>query len=106
MYMTQGVRRAAKLTPDDVAFVSDERSLTHAQFEAAVAGWAGALHGLGLKTEDRVAMLAVNSDRYAIYYYGTFWAGGLVVPMNIRWAVPEHVYSINDSGARFLLVDE
>ena len=43
MYMTQGVRRAAKLTPDDVAFMSDERSLTHGQFEAAVAGWAGAL---------------------------------------------------------------
>jgi len=106
MYMTQGVRRAAQLTPDDVAFVTDERSLTHGQFRDAVAGWAGALHDLGLKAEDRVAMLAMNSDRYAIYYYGTFWAGGLVVPMNIRWAVPEHVYSINDSGARFLLVDD
>ena len=105
MYMTQGVRRAAKLTPDGVAFVSDERSLTHAQFEDAVARLAGGLQGLGLQPEDRVAMLAMNSDRYAIYYYGTFWAGGLVVPMNIRWAVPEHVYSINDSGARFLLVD-
>ena len=106
MYMTQGVRRAAKITPDDVAFVSDERSLTHAQFQDAVARLAGALQGLGLQAEDRVAMLAMNSDRYAMFYYGTFWAGGLVVPMNIRWAVPEHVYSINDSGARFLLIDD
>ncbi|MFY0613662.1 MAG: long-chain-fatty-acid--CoA ligase [Hyphomicrobiaceae bacterium] len=106
MYMTQGVRRAAKITPDEVAFVTDERSLTHAQFQDAVARLAGALRELGLKSEDRVAMLAMNSDRYAMFYYGTFWAGGLVVPMNIRWAVPEHVYSINDSGARFLLVDD
>jgi acyl-CoA synthetase (AMP-forming)/AMP-acid ligase II len=106
MYMTQGVRRAAKLTPDEVAFVSDERSLTHAQFQDYVARLAGGLHELGLKTEDRVAMLSLNSDRYAIYYYGTFWAGGLVVPMNIRWAVPEHIYSINDSGVRFLIVDD
>ena len=56
-----------------------------------VARLAGALHGLGLKVEDRVAMLSLNSDRYAEFYYGTFWAGGNVVPMNIRWSVPEHI---------------
>lgn len=105
MYMTQAIRRAAQLTPDNLAFVTDERSLTFAQFQDLVARYAGALKGLGLETEDRVAMLAMNSDRYAIFYYGTFWAGGMVVPMNIRWAVPEHVYSLKDSGARFLIVD-
>ena len=51
-------------------------------------------------------MLSYNSHRYAEYYYGTFWAGANVVPMNIRWSLAEHVYSINDSGARFLIVDD
>jgi acyl-CoA synthetase (AMP-forming)/AMP-acid ligase II len=106
MYMTQGLRRAAKLTPDDIAVISDKRSFTWTQFQDRVARLAGALHKLGLKTEDRVAMLSLNSDRYAEFYYGTFWAAGNVVPMNIRWSVPENIYSIKDSQARFLIVDD
>ncbi|MHA1537188.1 MAG: class I adenylate-forming enzyme family protein, partial [Alphaproteobacteria bacterium] len=106
MYMTQGLHRAARQTPNDIAVMSGKRSFTWAQFQDRVARLAGALHKLGLKTEDRVAMLALNSERYAEYYYGTFWAAGLVVPMNIRWSVPEHVYSIKDAEARFLIVDD
>jgi acyl-CoA synthetase (AMP-forming)/AMP-acid ligase II len=51
-------------------------------------------------------MLSSNSRRYAEYYYGVFWAGANVVPMNIRWSLAEHIYSIKDSGARFLIVDD
>ena len=106
MYMTQGLRRVAKLTPDATALISVNRRFTWAQFLDRVARLAGGLHGLGLQVEDRVAMLSFNSDRYAEYYYGVFWAGGNVVPMNIRWSLAEHVYSINDAGARYLMVDD
>ncbi len=106
MYLTQGLRRAAKLTPSEVALISQDRFFTWSQMRDRVARLAGALHGLGFEHEDRVAMLSLNSDRYAEYYYATFWAGGNVVPMNIRWSLPEHVYSINDSGSRYLIVDD
>ena len=106
MYMTQGLRRAAKITPDGTALISEHGQFTWAAFQDRVARLAGALHGLGMMTEDRIAMLSFNSHRYAEYYYGVFWAGANVVPMNIRWSLAEHVYSINDSGARFLVVDD
>ena len=106
MYLTQALHRNAKLTPNELALISQDRSFTWTQMRDRVARLAGALHGLGLQTEDRIAMLSLNSDRYAEYYYATFWAGGNVVPMNIRWSVPEHVYSIDDSGSRFLMVDD
>ena len=32
--------------------------------------------------------------------------GAAVVPLNIRWAVAEHVYALNDCGARALVVDD
>jgi acyl-CoA synthetase (AMP-forming)/AMP-acid ligase II len=86
--------------------VTENGAFTWRDFQDRVARLAGALHALALKPEDRVPMLAFNSHRYAEYYYGTFWAGANVVPMNIRWSLPEHVYSINDSGARFLIVDD
>jgi long-chain acyl-CoA synthetase len=101
MYMTQGLRRVAKLTPDATALVSDNRRFTWAQFLDRIARLAG-----GLQVEDRVGMLSFNSYRYAEYYYGVFWVGGNVVPMNIRWSLAEHVYSINDAGARYLVVDD
>jgi len=106
MYMTQGLRRGASLTPNDTAIISEKRSFTWAQFQDRVARLAGALHKLGLDIEDRVAMLSLNSDRYAEFYYGVFWAAGLVVPLNIRWSVPENIYSIKDSETRFLIVDD
>ena len=106
MYMTQGLRRAAKLTPDATALISEKDQFTWSQFQDRVARLAGALHGLGMRVEDRIAMLSFNSNRYAEYYYGVFWAGANVVPMNIRWSLAEHVYSIKDSEARFLVVDD
>ena len=106
MYMTQALRRAAKMTPNKTALISEKRSFTWAEYLDRCAKLAGALHSLGLQTEDRVAMLSFNSDRYCEYYYGVFWAGGAVVPMNIRWSVPEHIYSIKDSESRFLIVDD
>lgn len=106
MYLTQGLRRAAKLKPDGLAIVSEKRRFTWSEFQDRVSRFAGALHALGLETEDRVAMLSFNSDRYAEYYFGVFWAGGNVMPMNIRWSLPEHVYSIKDSESRFLVVDD
>ena len=106
MYMTQGLRRAASLNPDIPACLSESRELSWREVRDRVARLAGALHKLGLEAGDRVAMLALNSDRYLEFYYGVFWAAGAVVPMNIRWSVPEHIYSIDDSGARFLIVDD
>ena len=55
---------------------------------------------------DRVAMLALNSDRYLEYYFAIPWAGAVVVPMNIRWSPAENAYSLNDSGARVMIVDD
>ncbi len=106
MYLTQGLRRGARTTPDDACLISGTRQWSWAETRDRVARLAGALHGMGLEPGDRVAMLSLNSHRYFEYYYGVFWAGGVVVPMNIRWSVPEHVYSIKDAGPRFLIVDD
>jgi long-chain acyl-CoA synthetase len=106
VYMTQGLRRAAKMMPNTTALISENRHFTWSEFQDRVARLAGALHGLAMKVEDRVAILSLNSDRYAETYYGVFWAGANIVPMNIRWSLAEHIYSIRDSEARYLIVDD
>ena len=49
MYMTQGLRRAAKINPGKIALISEKRTFTWAEFQDRVARLAGALHGLGMK---------------------------------------------------------
>ncbi|MEM9726349.1 MAG: long-chain fatty acid--CoA ligase [Pseudomonadota bacterium] len=71
-----------------------------------VARMGRALQDLGVQPGDRVAILALNSDRYTEYLFATWWIGAVVVPMNIRWSVAENAYSLNDSGAKVVFVDK
>ncbi|MFK0087309.1 long-chain-fatty-acid--CoA ligase [Pseudomonas sp. NPDC090755] len=106
MYLTQGLQRAIQQTPDRIVTICGERRRTFAEFGERVARLAGALQHLGMHAGDRVSMLAVNSDRYIEYIYGTWWAGGVLNPVNIRWATAEIVYSLDDCDTRLLLVDD
>ena len=67
---------------------------------------AGALRGMGITDGQRVAVLALNSDRYFEYFYAVPWAGGVFVPVNIRLAAPEVAFWLNDSGTEILFVDD
>ncbi|QRY77925.1 long-chain-fatty-acid--CoA ligase [Pseudomonas sp. PDNC002] len=106
MYLTQGLQRSLQQTPDKIVTIFGARRRTFREFGERVARLAGALRGLGMVPGDRVSMLALNSDRYLEYMQGTWWGGGVLNPVNIRWAVPEIVYSLDDCNTRFLLVDD
>jgi long-chain acyl-CoA synthetase len=82
------------------------RSRSWRQMQDRVARLAGALHALGVADGDRVAILALNSDRYYEAYFGISWAGAVFVPINIRLAPAEFVHWLNDSGSTLLLVDD
>ncbi len=106
MYLTQGLKRSVQIRGGEIATVDGGRRRTWAEFGERVARLAGALREQGLEPGDRVAVLAANSDRYLEAFFAVPWAGGVVVPVNIRWAPPEIADSLNDSGAVVLFVDE
>src|SRR5215469_16867737 len=106
MYLTQGLHRCLQQHPAEIAIRFGERTRTFAQLGARVARLAGALQSLGMGAGDRVGMLALNSDRYLEYMLGVWWGGGVLNPVNIRWSVPEIVYSLDDCDTRILLVDD
>jgi len=106
MSLTLGLHRALQQQPHKTATVYRERRLSYAELGARVARLAGGLLELGLAPGDRVALLAQNSDRTIEYVLATWWAGGAVNPVNIRWSVPEIAYSLEDSETGILIVDE
>ncbi|NEK57070.1 long-chain fatty acid--CoA ligase [Geodermatophilus sabuli] len=106
MNLTQGLHRAVQQHPDDVATVSAGRVRTHAESVDRIARLAGALRELGVTDGARAAILSLNSDRFAEFLGATLWAGGVVVPVNIRWSVPEIAESLAEVDAGVLVVDD
>ncbi|MEJ8812447.1 long-chain-fatty-acid--CoA ligase [Variovorax ureilyticus] len=106
MYLTQALHRAVQQKPERVAVRFGNRSRTFREYADRVARLAGALRELGMNEGDRVAMLALNSDRYLEYQMAVPWGGGVLNPCNIRWSAAEILYALNDSGSVILLVDD
>jgi len=105
-YLTQSVHRNAQIRGKKIATINGDRQHTWSQLKDRVARFAGALRSIGVAEGDRVAILALNSDRYFEYYFAVPWAGACVVPLNIRWSAPENAYSLKDAGAEVLVVDD
>ncbi|MFK7908276.1 MAG: AMP-binding protein, partial [Chitinophagales bacterium] len=105
-YLTQSVHRNAQIRGKKIATINGERQRTWSEVKDRVSRFAGALQNAGIEAGDRVAILALNSDRYFEYYFGVPWAGACVVPLNIRWSHIENAYSLKDAGAKALVVDD
>lgn len=106
MYFTQGLHRAVQLKPDAVATVCGERIHTFGVLRDRVARLAGAMQALGIGKGDTVAIQAFNSDRYLEFFLASAWLGALANPVNFRWSAPEVAYSLRDSSALLLFVDD
>src|SRR3954452_4998797 len=106
MYLTQGLHRAVQQHPTAIATICAGRTRTHAESVDRIARLAAAFRDLGLGDGERAAILSLNSDRFHEFLGATFWAGGVVVPVNVRWAVPEIAESLAEDDARVLVVDD
>ncbi len=106
MHLTQPLHQALLQKPDATALICGERRQSFATLAARVARLAAVLRGLGVKDGERVAMLGFNSDFYVECLYATWWAGGVVNPVNARWSTREMAASLDDCDTRILLVDD
>jgi len=106
VYLTQALHRSVQQTPDRVATVFGDRVRTYAEQAERVARLAGSLRGLGVQDGERVAILGLNSDRYAELLFAVPWANGVLNPVNVRWSPAEIVYSLSESGTGILFVDD
>ncbi|MDP6817604.1 MAG: AMP-binding protein, partial [Alphaproteobacteria bacterium] len=64
MYLTQSIKTNAQTNRHGIATICGERRQSWGSFAERVARLAGALRDLGVGAGDRVAILALNCDRY------------------------------------------
>ncbi|MGI6415176.1 MAG: benzoate-CoA ligase family protein [Thermoguttaceae bacterium] len=63
------------------------------------------LRQLGVRIEERVAILLPDSPEWVYAFYGSIKIGAVAVPMNTMLTSPDYEYLLNDSRARVLIVD-
>ena len=84
-----------------------ERRIGYAEFASLCFGVAERLvTDHGLRKGDRVAILAVNRPEWLFAAFGATSAAGIGVALNGWWQTDELEYGLNDSGSRFLVVDD
>jgi len=60
---------------------------------------------LGLARDDRFALLSLNSARFEELYHAGFLGGGVVNPLNLRFAPREMTHVLSDSATKVVFVD-
>ena len=106
MQLTQVLHKALREKPHQAAVVFGAQRTSFAQFHGRAARLGAALRTLGMQPGDRVAMMALNSNRYVEYFFGVWWGGGVINPVNVRWSPKEVAYSLDDCDTQILLVDK
>lgn len=106
IHLAQFFSRAAGLFPDQKAIRFESREQTWRELNTATEELAGGLRRLGVSAGDRVAILALNSDRYVAFFVGIWRLSAAVVPINTRWSKDEIAYALRDSQASILVVDD
>jgi fatty-acyl-CoA synthase len=108
MSIGEWVARRALRRPTATALIdADTGQVTsYAELDDEVRAMAAALHDLGVRRGDRVALIMENSPAFVHVMFGAANLGAVVVPVNFRLAAAEIAYLLADSGAMTLAVSD
>ena len=101
----QPLSRALSTAAGSCAVVCQDNRRTYAELGARCRRLAGAMRKLGLAPQDRVGVVALNSDRYLELYLGLPAAGYVLVPVNSRLAPAEMRAILDDAGVSLVFAD-
>jgi benzoate-CoA ligase len=97
--LEENARRAAK-----VAYIDDAGRLTYGELGERVRRFARGLRALGLRREERVLLLMLDSTDWPVAFLGSLYAGVVPVAVNTLLSAGEYAYMLAHSRARAAVV--
>ncbi len=91
---------------DRTALIFYGRKISYSELRDHVDKFATALHDLGVKKGDRVALLLLNSPQFIIAYFGALKAGATLTAISPVYVSPEIKHQLEDSGARIIVCQD
>jgi benzoate-CoA ligase len=89
---------------DKAAFIDDRGSLTYGELDERVRQMAGALLAAGVRREERVLLLMLDSTEWAVSFLGAIYAGIVPVAVNTLLTASDYAYMLTHSRAQAALV--
>ncbi len=90
--------------PDKVAFVDDDGTLTYGQLDERVRRFAAALKDAGVKREERVLVLMLDSCDWPVAFLGAILAGAIPVAVNTLLTADDYAYMLEHARAQAAIV--
>jgi len=88
---------------DKTAIVFYGKKMSFKELRDQVDRFATALHDLGVKKGDKIALLLLNSPQFIIAYMGALKAGATLTAISPVYVSSEIKYQLEDSGARMIV---
>jgi acyl-coenzyme A synthetase/AMP-(fatty) acid ligase len=99
-------RHVAEGRGDKVAFFHDGGSLTYAGLQELVNRTGNALLELGVRPEQRVLCLLLDSPEFLAAFWGAIKIGAVPIPVNTMMRADDYLYFLDDSRAPVAIVSE
>jgi benzoate-CoA ligase family protein len=87
-----------------VAIEYGDARLTYDEVQRHVNRCGSALRGIGVRPEERVLLLLLDSPEFVYAFFGAIKIGAVPVPLNTLWKPADYQYVIRDSRAALLIV--
>jgi benzoate-CoA ligase len=88
------------------AYLDGERSLTYGELADQAARFGAALRDLGLRREERVLMVMLDTVDWPVAFLGCLHAGIIAVPVNTLLTEADYRFMLADSRAKCLVISE
>jgi benzoate-CoA ligase len=89
---------------DKTALLCGDQAVRYGDLLENVNRFGNALRALGVRTEERVALLLPDIPEFPYAFFGTMKIGAVAVPVNTLLTPKDYEYLLNDSRARALVV--
>jgi 4-hydroxybenzoate-CoA ligase len=89
---------------EKIAFIDAKRSLSYGELQKRTCRLATALADLGLKPEERLALLLYDTIDFPVAFWGTLRAGIVTLPLNTLLTAEQYAYILADSRASAIVV--
>lgn len=93
----------ARSHPEKLAVVCGQKRYSYAQFRRRVDRLALVFQSLGIRKDDKIALIHQNCHRFLEAYYAAAKIGAVTVPINYRLASQDFIFILNDSQAKLLM---
>jgi acyl-CoA synthetase (AMP-forming)/AMP-acid ligase II len=97
------LRKTAETYPERTAVICGDKRFDYRKFKERVDRLANGFRSLGIRKNDKVAILHKNCHRFLETYFAAAKIGAVLVPMNYRLSANDYAYILDNSQTKLLI---